>query len=315
MEAETSDGDVLWYAMADLPAGRCRVRVVAQGRVFEAVRALAPGRGLSWCLPPPAKGGAIEWRHDLEPDAWQPSVAGWTWPNGRAPAPLDTKPDRMWSSTMRFGAVEDAEAAELAREMERDRVLAGRTGDGPPEPVDPQRWRDVHEVAYREPGKITVAEVEARVCRALCYEKTIKGDTKKQRSNAAVLADLKRVADLHQADPTEDYRPPFQPTDPDICDYTVVMDWITEAYIDKPGFWAKSDEREIMAGRILDPPKAWTEIGEALGMSRQSAKKRYDRLMERLTVIANAGNHVKLAAVADRVQSRNRAWKRMAGVS
>lgn len=311
MEAETSDAG-LWYAMADLPAGRCRVRVVAQGRVFEAVRALAPGRGLSWCLPPPAKGGAIEWRHDLAPEAWQPSVAGWTWPNGRAPAPLDTKPDRMWSSTMTFGAVDDAEAAELAREMERDRAFGGRPDD-PPEPVDPQRWRDVHEVAYREPGTITIAEVEARVCRALCYDRIIPHDIKRQRSNAAVLADLKRWLEVLTADPTADYRPPFRPTAEDYADYLVVMDWIAEAFVDKPGGWARSDECEIMAGRILDPPRAWTEIGEALGMSRQAAKKRYDTFLRRLARIANDGAGAKLAAVADLVQSRNRAWKRMAG--
>lgn len=305
--------DAPWYAMADLPPGRCRVRVVAQGRVFEAVRAMPPGsKALSWGLPPPARASAIEWRHDLEPEAWQPSVPGWTWPNGRAPAPLDTKSDRMWSSTMTFGAVDDAEAADLAREMERDRAGGGPGADGAE--VEPaQRWRDVHEVAYREPGHITVADVEARVCRALCYERIIPPDIKRQRTNAAVLADLKRWLETLDADPTADYRPPFKPAYEDIRDYPVVMRWIAEAFAGAAVPWGRSPERVIMAGRIQDPPAAWGEIADEVGMSRQAVKKRYDRLLARLTRIANGVGVGKLAAIADQVQDRNRAFKRLAG--
>lgn len=303
------------------------MRIIVRGRVFEAVRALFPGgKSMAWCLPPPAKGGAITWLHTMDfgqdhkdgwvptPESWQPSVPGWTWPNGVVPEPLPSCEDRMWSSTLRFAAVEEAEAADLARDMERDRADACRQSmDDDPDEADTQRWRDVHEVAYREPGKITAAEVEARVCRALCYDRIIPHDIKRQRSNAAVLADLKRWLDVLSADPTDDYRPPFRPTAEDYADYLIVMDWIAEAYVDKPGGWAGSDECEIMAGRVLDPPKAWTEIGEALGMSRQGAKKRYDKFLRRLTSIANGGGTAKLAAVADEVQSRNRAWKRLAG--
>lgn len=90
------------YAMADLPAGRVRVRVFWAGRLFVAARGVAqPGRvgRMCWCLPPRASTEPLvwlplpEWDADDEPEWWQPEdPATWTWPNGRVPAPLPAAP-------------------------------------------------------------------------------------------------------------------------------------------------------------------------------------------------------------------------------
>lgn len=303
--------------MDDLPPERRQVRLIAQGRVFEAVRGTPPGgSGMIWGARQPKTGGVAQWLPGLEPEAWQPiSLVTWEWPRGVVPEPLASTTGLMWSSTTRFGAVEDAESAELARDMERDRDCArrGSSMGGEADAPEPQKWRDVHEVAYREPGGITVAEVEARVCRALSYDRLIPLDIKRQRTNAAVLADLKQWLEVSDADPTVDWRPPFKQAAQDIEDYPRVMDWITEVYCDTPGGWERSRESEIMAGRIKDPPESWDEIAEAQGVSRRAVRKRYDRLMQKLAVVANGGADGKLAALAARVQESNRAFKRRAG--
>lgn len=299
--------------MDDLPPERRQVRLIAQGRVFDAVRGVPPGgSGTIWGVRQ-RTGGVAQWLPGLYPDAWQPmSLATWEWPRGEVPEPLASTSGLMWSSTTRFGAVEDAESDELARDMERDRDCArrGSSRDGEAAAPEPQKWRDVHEVAYREPGAVTVADVEARVCRALSYDRLIPLDIKRQRTNAAVLADMKQWMEVSQADPTVDWRPPFKPTAEDIADYLRVMDWIAEVYCDTPGGWEQSREATILAGRIKDPPEAWEEIAEGQGVSRQAARKRYDRLMQKLAAVANGGADGKLAALAARVQESNRAFKR-----
>lgn len=141
-EGAAADVDPSWYAMEHLPAGRLRVRLMWSGRVFVAGRVLHPDtRRLVWCCHP-RPGIAIVWLDDKAiaaagldvagPVAWQPeNAARWTWPTGVEPAPLVGCAPRMWSSRMRFAAVDDAEAADLAREMEREREAARGSGGRP----------------------------------------------------------------------------------------------------------------------------------------------------------------------------------------
>lgn len=316
----TSD---LWYASSDLPPGRLRVRVITRGRVFLAVRWPHPDtKALTWGEPVKeiiAGQGTVAWfSRGWMPEAWQPEdVARWSWPNGIEPAPLQTPPSRMWAATSRFAAVEEAEAEDLAREMEQDRALArdshGRSGgDGPVR--EAQGWRDIYRVTYSGPGTVGREEAESRLCRAVAFDRIIPLDLKRQRINAAVLADLKRWAEVLNADPTEDYRPPFQPAvaehGSDFVDYFVVMGWLAELYADVDGGWPKAKERVIVEARVLDPPKTWEDIGDSIRLTRAGARKRYDRLLDRLVAVANAGVLPSVEAATRAVQERNRAHKR-----
>ena len=65
--------------MDDLPPERRQVRLIAQGRVFEAVRGTPPGgSGMIWGARQPKTGGVAQWLPGLEPEAWQPiSLVTW----------------------------------------------------------------------------------------------------------------------------------------------------------------------------------------------------------------------------------------------
>lgn len=311
-----------WYATSDLPidmgSDRLAVRVIRSGRIFTAVCEPDASTGdLRWgipCKPLVAGGDTVEWfRRGWGPGSWQPlDATAWVWPDGTAPpVPLMTPPDRMWSERQSFGAVDDAESADLAREMQRDRDDASRCRDDDDEPPEPaQTWRNIYAVRYEPTGHVTLPMIEARVCRALCYDRLIPPDIKRQRSNAAVLADLKRWFDLMLKDPTDDYRPPFAPTVEDFKDYLQVMAWITEAFSDKSGGWHGSREREIFSARIVDPPRTWEEIGNWYSLSRAAVQKRYARALERILAAANSIATTKAEAEVKAVQARNRAHKR-----
>ncbi|MGE4340330.1 MAG: hypothetical protein AB7E55_30930, partial [Pigmentiphaga sp.] len=193
-----------WYSPLDgLPPHKVQVRVQWRGRVFVASRIQHPNRaGDAWLT-------ASDWitridvvdgvptsrkterrprpmpiilpDHGLDgipksgamalgphPDAWQPLVAN-KW-KGALPPPIKVISPQMWSSRTKFTAVDEAEAAELAREMERDREMAQSANNGETIEVGGIRlpwWRDATLVTYSEPGKISVSEAEARVSRAI----------------------------------------------------------------------------------------------------------------------------------------------------
>jgi hypothetical protein len=161
------------------------VRVVVQwaGRRFRASRVVDPGsRAVRWVtagadgevvwLPPRGEAGC--W--GAEPDAWQPERPD-LW---RAPLPealLSCAP-RLWSATQRFAAVDDAEAADLAREMEQSRMAAGSVSFGAsdcppgsrPEAPRARWWENPSAITYSPPGAISRREAEGRVMRAIaCF--------------------------------------------------------------------------------------------------------------------------------------------------
>lgn len=308
----------LWYAASDVPPVRCVVRVIRDARVFTACLWTHPEtRRLAWGLPVKpgtAIAGRIEFfPRQWLPDAWQPlDAAVWVWP-GDAPAPLTTALDQMWSERASFAAVDAAESADLAREMERDRAgMGSRAADDDEVPEAAQAWRNVYTLKYEAVGSVSRGNLEARVCRALCYDRIIPGDLKKSRSNAAVLADLKRWFDDLHKDPTADYRPPFAPVVEDFRDYLDVMGWVRDAFADTAGGWAASREREIFAARIVDPPRTWDEIGRWYHLSRTAVKKRYDKALDRILAEANRLGPSQAQTQIESVRERNRAHKRRA---
>jgi hypothetical protein len=84
--------------------------------------------------------------------------------------------------------VSEAEAAEMAREMEEDRRVA-HSGMGAPLGGNPHKqtgaiqwWRDVASVRYEPLGGVSREHGEARIMRALIVEHSIRMDLKRSTS-------------------------------------------------------------------------------------------------------------------------------------
>jgi len=304
-----------WYSIADLPAGRLRVRVMWQARVFEACRMVAEGRGmrLAWCLPPRA-GAPVEWlprARDAatwapQPEAWQPlDAATWIWPNGREPEPLRGCEPRMWSATQRFGAVDDAEAADLAREMEHDRAHFSGAADSRSTEASSDRsaaptqwWHDPHAVTYSMPGMISTRETEGRFMRALLTERVVRVERPTANSFGSVLA--KSIAqvpltpkELAEQDPAPER---WEPTGRDWDDMPVALDWRVAL---------PDDVHQIVVQRSMQPPTPWAVIALSLGLRRDDLRALYDTAIERLADEANGrgsarGNHMRARWAAQR---------------
>ena len=117
-----------WYrSSAQLPPLTVRVRVVWDGRQFIAARAKHPTTGDdAWAEFRPGSDRPKPVRLEGSPDLWQPlHPDAWRLP---LPEPVTlAEAGRMSTERTRFALVEEAEASELAQEMERDRA-AGNVG-------------------------------------------------------------------------------------------------------------------------------------------------------------------------------------------
>lgn len=194
------------------------------------------------------------WR-PIKPEAWDEPL----------PEPIVTSSEGiMWWEMPSMTAVE------MAEEMERLREDA-RNGKGEPERRERQWWRIGSDVRYEPPGSITRHMAEGRIMRALCYDRTIQMDARPYKTNAAVMADLKRGLDVIFGDPTHDWRPPFQSNQRDGDDYLIAMKWLTRV---KPSWkhWT------CLWARTPDPPLSWTECADKINemeviLARQEGKK------------------------------------------
>lgn len=284
-----------WYAMADLPRGRVRVRVRWTGYEVEATSTVD------------AK-GVRHW-HEVAcrelrplaavPVAWQPLPSvGWAWPNGVEPEPLPVLVvPRMCSEEATFDAV--AAAEEMEAEREDARANHGR------EPADDggQWWRDVARVAYEPMGSVSREMGEARVLRHLILERSLPMDIKRQRSNAAVLAALKlTMADIYGDVPDADWVPPLVAQPEDHRDFETVMGWLSEVGTTKR-------ELNILRSRMLAPPATWVQIGDRFRISRQRARQVYDGAIDDLVEAANRPPRRAVARLAE-LRERNREARR-----
>lgn len=241
--------------------------------------------------------GIILWRPQ-RPDLWKLPL----------PSPVTPTGDgRMFSTTTKFQVVDEAEAAELAREMESDRLhmrnVSDRMRNDPAEAV--QWWRDVSRIKYQPHGEVTVDMAEARVMRALILDRHMRGDMRRIKTNGAVLADLKRsLLDILEEAPLDDWVPPLTPLAEDHRDYMTVMEWITE-------YECTWREAAALRRRSQGPPASWRQIGDEIGRSPQGSKNLYHRACVALTATANQPL-VKSRERLLSLQERNRAWKRQA---
>jgi len=304
----TTDSDD-WYDLRHLPPrGMVRVRVRWPG-----YRVLAASDV--------DKRGIRHWHEvrgrelvplTIEPHAWQPEdVTRWQWPNGRVPDPLpvEVRGQVAASAKLEFRAVSDAEASEMAREMEENRRVAsganGRAhGGNPHEQASAiQWWRDVAAVRYEPMGSVSREHGEARIMRALIVERSIRMDLKRSRTNAAVLADLKlTLADVLAEHPGEDWVPPLAAMPEDWRDFEIVMGWLVEVMPSRT-------EIRVLRGRMVSPPQTWEMIGYDISRSGERARQIYEATVEGLIAAANVRPRRARARLRE-LQARNREAKR-----
>lgn len=271
--------------MEPLPPKRLRLyHEVSAGAEYTASAELLAARGWS--------AGPVCWRPH-RPETWPEAL----------PAPLPVEvPECVVVSVGRVAF--DAVAA--AAEMEADRAHAG------PRVVEREAlpwWRtdERREIGYADAGQISPREAEGRVMRALYFlgGNGIAADVA-TRTNADVLADLKRAAEVAMGDATSDYVPHMDRT-PEDTDARLLcaMRWVCEARLT---VWRR-ETLHVLAWRSRNIPLAWTEIGERLKCSRQAARDRHDRALATLHRIANAGTPT-LDRIQAEVVARNRAHAR-----
>lgn len=314
----------LWYPVtAQHPAPLVQVRAIVsvdRGR-FEAELIVSRGA-------PPHAGTWAEWKRGkatplprgAEVLLWQPqSPEKW-----KAPLPPPARriePGRMWSSTTSFTLVEEAEAAELAAEMERDRADARRghgAADIYPEHHKPEMawWRDADQVRYEPAGQITPRMCEGRLMRAVALCEHGRGLTLRIRSFGTILAQM--AARLEQQDyATSDFVPRLKALPADISDFETAMHWfvaLNPMPLPEPGSraqWVPSRPQEVLLFRARNIPLSFEEIGARVewNVSGEAVRRMYDRAIRRACRIAN-GQQVETIDQIGAVQERNRAWKR-----
>lgn len=279
-----------WFSMSDLPPGRVRVRVRWPGYVVIAASDVD-------------RKGRRHWHEVIDrdlrplrarPEAWQPlDVTRWQWPNGREPEPL---PIQVTPSLATIGGVSfDATAA--AAEMEEWREAARAQADIPP-PEKGQWWRDISLVRYEPMGAVSLDHGEARIMRHLILERSMPLDLRRQRSNAAVLADLKLTwADIYGAQARGgDWQPPLVAQPEDHADFDVVMGWFAEVA-------PANREMIVLRGRMLAPPATWVELGDEISRHWTRAQQIYKAAIEDLVAAANRPRlrgEARIAALRER---------------
>ena len=231
------------------------------------------------------------------PEAWQPMASGFTWPNGVIPQPL---PVRVMGSVVSIGGMA-FDAAAAAEEIWADKEQAVANRETPDD--GGQWWRDVARVVYEPMGSVSREHGEARIMRHLVVLGTIHSDMRRYRTNAAVLADLKRSwADINGTDVDADWAPKIGPLPPDFEDFETVMRWMSEVM--------PSDKAiEVLRWRTLSPPATWPQIGDEIKRTAVRARQIYT---ETIDALVEAGNREPRRALARRaeLQERNREAKR-----
>ena len=318
-----------WYKFADMPPPlTVKVRVLWSGREFIAARAFKDGHE-RWGEYRPGSDSPRPVQLTDGPELWQPIKPGlWQLP---LPEPVIlSEVGRMVTERIRFQAVDDAEAADLAREMERDRADAQRGSGGTTQITKEfqcQWWRDATLINYREiRPDITLKSAEGRLMRAVACCGA--GRVSKFRVSpiwleigaaaAAVLAEK-------EAESSPDIVRRFEPLRDDETDFLTAMGWFAALYPpeQRPRWWARfdaDDERRlnrsqrIILWRARNVPLSFAEIGSELKFSGERAQQIFRQSIEDCWRMANGlpnrkGVPVRIDHMAV-VRERNRRTRR-----
>lgn len=248
--------------------------------------------------------GWPDWWRPVRPDLWQAPLPPVGWIDTG-----ETRAGRLWSSTMTFGAVDDAEVADLAREMEDIRAehcAGGRLAEGE-SPAPPRWWLDPFAVTYSEPGQITRREAEGRLMRAFNAEHWVRVERPVVKTFAEALDRYARVrapsaAELAADDPIVMHP---EPSGRDRDDMLTALGWLKGLDDALQEFVLRLRER--------DPPLSWRRIGRIAGCSHEAARQVHEAGLDRITATANGETTDGGERTARRlaiVQTANRAWRR-----
>lgn len=312
-----------WYPVTDVhPGPIVQVRAIVSSANGNAELIVCRGKahhGDKWA----------EWKagrsKPLPPGAvvtlWQPQAPEkWKAP---LPDPVAVVEPRMWSSTMAFTLVDEADSSELAREMERDREDAKRNGapeEGSREPL--QWWRDADAIRYEPAGQITPRMCEGRIMRAVAISGYGGELTLKYKSFSTVLAAICEKTPPPYA--MSDYVPRMNPLPADWNDFERAMGWFA-ALNPKPlpeadarADWSFTRPQWCMIMRSYNIPLSFGEIGEMLpakakdkggAVSGEAARRMYERAIRRACRIANGVDRTNHAQQIEAIRDRNRSWK------
>ncbi len=276
--------------------------IISRGRPPHSNTWASWAKGRAAALPPHAK--PLYWQPQA-PDKWQASL----------PTPVSNLVDRMWSSSMTFGVVDDAEAAELAREMEADRADARRGAVHSAPSREPlQWWRDADKIRYERAGEISERNAEGRIMRAVSMCGHGAGLSLRTRTFGTILANM--AAQIQGEDyATSDYVPRLRALPADETDFPIAMDWFTALNpmpIPAPGSRARWDfnrAQEALAFRSFNIPLSFDDIGGQWNVSGETARQTYIRTIATVCRIANGSASAGVDHMSE-LRERNAAWKR-----
>lgn len=277
-----------WFRTADmLPPLTVRVRVVWAGRMFTAVR--GRHRNLdAWAEIDPSN-RSVPVLLDGVPDLWQP-LHPELWKLALPDPVVAAHAGVMFASRTRFQAVDDAEAADLAREMEYNRGAIREDVSGP---VDPRWWWVASEIKYEPRGQVSLKMAEGRLMRAVACCGAGQGLTLVRIDVAKVLADLARALEDDEARAQEADLVRFRPMPGDHADFLEAMGWF--AALNPPDArskrwepWSLSKSQRVLHLRTLPTPLSYAEIGHELGWKgHQRAQTVYRESIDRAWRVAN----------------------------
>jgi hypothetical protein len=272
----------LWYPLDGIPQhGRVHCWVHWRGRQFRAARIVDERknkpRTLVWAtlkdgvpqyLPP--HGQEEEW--GAEPDAFRPiDPKKWDWP---LPAPLEARAGIMTAERVRFALVDEAEAADLAKEMEADRANANSVSRDVSRGTGHATicwWRDQSQINYREvPPNLTLRSIEGRLMRAVYH---CGAGSHAKFNTSSVLRDLGEAAAREMAEreavAVPDFVPRMESTPADEGDFLTAMGWFAALNPPADPFspartsrgYKLSRAQKIVLRRAKNIPPSYDEIG------------------------------------------------------
>lgn len=215
-------------------------------------------------------------------------------------------------------------AADLAAEMEADRDATNRETNVSRENrqgrVAEQWWRDASKINFdQSPQELTKRDCEGRLMRAIALSgaREMASDLTMMTSDA--LSMIAEAAGDASKYPTCDLAMRLMPDPREGGErFLEAMRWFASLG-DRPWrpvindyrtTWAFSEQQDILVKRALPIPYSYDEIGDPLGVSGDTVKKRYAKAIDWAWQVGAGLVSTWIDAEIAELRERNRAWKR-----
>lgn len=283
-----------WYALADLPRMRIlKVRVIWGGHELALTR-MRPRGEARWAWFEDVRGEPAEVTRAGEPTCWQPMTEAF-WNGLARPQPIRAIEPRMVSERSRFAAVEEAEAADLAREMDADRETARvsrETVSHTHALPGSQWWWDPTSVIYQPQGSVSERYAEGRMMRALVWADVGKGLTLTSKTIGDVLADIAEARAQAMSRGDIDPVTRFQPLPQDQADFLVAMGWFVklnppERQHKRQKVWGLSMPQKVLAWTAQPIPLSSDDMGALVGRTGARMRQVRAEALEMVHRVAN----------------------------